>query len=341
MTAWLAYFVNVSHSSAADDVRIAEALGDLPAIAEAYGNGELSRDHLRALTRFATPETDESLAAEAPKFSAAHMYRMAARRRPVSVEEEQEAHRVRGLALRRDSARHLMHLTGRLPMAEGAVVAKALERIIEQSDMTLEEGGTYDQRMADALVELSSTRLAQDGDADRATVAVHVPVTVLAGLDNPAELEDGQAVAAETARRLLCDVRWYVVVDGPDGKPIGIGRATRQVPGWLLRELKRRDLGCIFPGCGRRRWVAAHHIVPWAEGGPTDLDNLALLCGTHHRLVHEGGAELKQGADGLWYFVLRNGRVIATSGPPPLPDEVRRRLTGEDELREPALLDTG
>lgn len=337
MTAWLAYLLNVSHPSAADDVRIARAIGDLPAIADAYSSGELSRDHLRALTRFATAETDASLAAEAGIHSAAHVYRMAARARPVPIEDERAAHDARSLKLHSDG--RLMHLLGRLPVADGARVAKALERIVVQTEP--EKDTALEQRMADALVELSSARLAEDHDSDRATVALHVPASVIAGGDGVAELEDGEIVAAETARRLACDCRWYIVVDGPDGSPIGVGRTTRQVPAWLLRELKRRDLGCVFPGCGRRRWVNAHHIVPWSEGGATDLANLVLLCGTHHRLVHEGGARLSLDVDGRARFALPNGRVVDGTRPPGLRPELRRRLRGQRASRQPALLDTG
>jgi hypothetical protein len=62
------------------------------------------------------------------------------------------------------------------------------------------------------------------------------------------------------------------------------------VPDQLLRVLRHRDgAACRFPGCQHRRWLHAHHLVHWAEGGATDLDNLVLLCHAHHRLIHEGG----------------------------------------------------
>jgi hypothetical protein len=56
----------------------------------------------------------------------------------------------------------------------------------------------------------------------------------------------------------------------------------------LRRALEVRDRGCTFPGCALR-FTDGHHIVHWADGGPTDLDNLVMLCGTHHRFIHEGG----------------------------------------------------
>ncbi|MGH9279721.1 MAG: DUF222 domain-containing protein, partial [Acidimicrobiales bacterium] len=71
MTAWLAYRLAVSHQTAKRWVCTAERLGSLPALAEAFGSGRLSEDQVAALARVATPDTDESLAAEAPGWSAA------------------------------------------------------------------------------------------------------------------------------------------------------------------------------------------------------------------------------------------------------------------------------
>ncbi len=70
---------------------------------------------------------------------------------------------------------------------------------------------------------------------------------------------------------------------------LGAGRRTRLVSRKLRRALERRDRGCRFPGCAATRRLHAHHIVHWADGPPTELDNLMLLCTFHHHTVHEGG----------------------------------------------------
>jgi hypothetical protein len=77
----------------------------------------------------------------------------------------------------------------------------------------------------------------------------------------------------------------------------------------MHRALKRRDRGCRFPGCVNTRFVDGHHIRHWADGGPTRLDNLVLLCRHHHRLLHEGGYYLvKDGAD--FIFCRGDGELI-------------------------------
>lgn len=97
-------------------------------------------------------------------------------------------------------------------------------------------------------------------------------------------------VSAETARRASCDATIVTMVEDALGRPLGIGRQSVKVPRWLRRLLTCRDADtCRFPSCTARRFVDAHHIQHWADGGPTDLDNLVLLCRFHHRLVHEAG----------------------------------------------------
>ncbi|MGE5831117.1 MAG: HNH endonuclease signature motif containing protein, partial [Micromonosporaceae bacterium] len=98
-----------------------------------------------------------------------------------------------------------------------------------------------------------------------------------------------EPICAETARRLACDAGIIPAILGSHGEPLDIGRLTRTVPTGLRRALILRDGGCRFPGCDRPAgWCDAHHLIAWADGGPTSLTNLALLCARHHTMVHEG-----------------------------------------------------
>src|SRR5262249_62373091 len=86
------------------------------------------------------------------------------------------------------------------------------------------------------------------------------------------------------------DAQVIPMVLGSHGELLDVGRSTRVVPVAIRRALIVRDGGCGFPGCDRRPgWTDAHHIVPWASGGPTSLDNLVLLCGHHHDTLHHRG----------------------------------------------------
>jgi hypothetical protein len=108
------------------------------------------------------------------------------------------------------------------------------------------------------------------------------------------EFEDGPSMAAETARRLSCDASIVRLVENADGEPLNVGRKTRTISAPLRRLLIARDKGCRFPGCANSRYVDAHHIEHWANGGETKPSNLVSLCRFHHRVVHEGGFTIQR-----------------------------------------------
>ncbi|PYN70407.1 MAG: hypothetical protein DMD90_01740 [Candidatus Rokuibacteriota bacterium] len=119
---------------------------------------------------------------------------------------------------------------------------------------------------------------------------VHVDAPVLADPDQPGQslLENGARVSAETSRRIACDASRVIMQHRCDGRVVEVGTRTRTIPPAIRRALHHRDRACRFPGCGVR-FGQGHHIRHWANGGPTTLSNLALLCRRHHRAVHEEG----------------------------------------------------
>ncbi len=138
-----------------------------------------------------------------------------------------------------------------------------------------------------------------------------------------AELHPGRGVAHEDARRIACDCTLHrVLLIG--NHPVDHATHGRVVPTRLRRALRRRDIGCCFPGCGRHGRLHAHHIVHWADHGPTILTNLVLLCPYHHRLVHAGGYTVATGhQDSPHLLGLAFRRPDATLVPflaPPLPE---------------------
>ncbi|BCN85876.1 HNH endonuclease signature motif containing protein [Prescottella equi] len=100
-----------------------------------------------------------------------------------------------------------------------------------------------------------------------------------------------------TARRLACDCHLTPIVMD-DGVPLNLGRTSRTVSKKQRRALIARDHGCAFPGCGTPpAHCEGHHVKHWADGGPTDLDNLVLLCRYHHQLLHHSHWGVRIGAD--------------------------------------------
>jgi hypothetical protein len=328
MAAWLCTRLGLRHANASEWVRVAHALESLPECAQAFAEGRLAWDQVRPLTEVATPDQDAYLADAAPGQSAACLEAAARRARQVTRDEVHSQHDGRFLRWWWPGAEGF-RLAGRLSAADGAVVVSALERIAQKD---AEDGGDTESmphasRMADCLLGLASTSLAEDADADRACVVVHVDAATLAGDgDGTAELDGGEPVHAEVARRLACDCRLEVVAEGSNGVPVGVGRARRTIPAWLWRLLKRRDGGrCRFPGCNRTRWLEAHHMVWWSRGGRTDLDNLFCACSHHHKLLHELGWTVSGDPNGELVFRRPDGRVLS-NGPPALRPAVRQDL---------------
>jgi HNH endonuclease/uncharacterized protein DUF222 len=129
-------------------------------------------------------------------------------------------------------------------------------------------------------------------------------------------LDDGVSVPAGTSRRLACDATRVVMRHAGDGSVLDVGRRTRAIPPALRRALQARDRGCRFPGCTVRH-AQGHHLRHWANGGPTSLGNLALLCRRHHRAVHEEGYRVERAPDGDLRFSTSQGWPIPEAPPPP------------------------
>ncbi|OXM45958.1 HNH endonuclease [Amycolatopsis alba DSM 44262] len=202
-------------------------------------------------------------------------------------------------------------LNGLLDDELGARTAAALEAYA--TPRPVDEFGQADlrtkpERQGDAWAELLDLAIAcpdQPGTSGYRTL-VHVTI----GLD---ELKTGLGTAcldsvgtmtARDARMAACDCLMLPVVLSAAGEPLDVGRLRRFVTPGQRRALNIRDGGCAFPGCHRRpKNCHAHHIDHWADGGPTDLRNLVLLCGFHHRLIHHGDWEVRMAPDGLPEFI--------------------------------------
>jgi len=179
---------------------------------------------------------------------------------------------------------------------EGAAVLRAALDPLSAPNPCEENGGRdprpADRRRAEALVEICR-RAAAAGGAAPATTKAQVVVTIdlerLTGAVRGAGLTlDRQVLSPQSVRRLACDASIIPMVLGSQGQPLDVGRTKRLVTPALLAALWARDKGCTYPGCGRPpQWSEAHHVQHWADGGPTALTNLALLCAAHHTWVHQ------------------------------------------------------
>jgi hypothetical protein len=161
----------------------------------------------------------------------------------------------------------VMEADPRLPEQRRAHAFADLVRLAANADDTV-SGGTSTQLVITATLETLQGRLHEHG----------IPC---------ADTETGTPLSAALIRLLACDTNVIPMMLGSNSEPLDVGRSTRTIPVAIRRALVKRDKGCAFPGCERPpRWADGHHIRHWADGGPTCLDNLVLLCGHHHDVIH-------------------------------------------------------
>lgn len=332
---WLNWKCGINLGAAREKVRVAHALKDLPRISEVFRQGEVSYSKVRAMTRVATEKNEDYLLQIARHGTAAHVERLVRNYRKVkrieALERDNERHAVRALDWYFDDDDCLM-LKGRFTPEQGIVIKKVLELIVdedfeEQKDVSAEtsvdeietRSEPISQRRADALVRMAEGYLSKSGavnSGDRYLVHVHTDMETLKadGAGAESEIDEGRNVSAETSRRLSCDAGVVHWLENKEGETLSVGRKTRTIPPAIRRALKRRDKGCRFPGCTCNRFVDAHHIAHWADGGETSVDNLVLLCRRHHRLVHEEGFGVHSKADGQVSFTDPQGHHLPDAG---------------------------
>ncbi len=340
-TQWLHWRCDLSRSAAREKVRVAHALKALPEISAAFSKGTLSYSKVRALTRAATPMNEASLLDFALSTTAARVEERCQQLRnasPGAVEAVNRAHERRSLRVWRDIGRGTLTLSVELPLETGELVCQALDKAVEAGGQQGPEfeGTSWSAQQADALVTMARGYLSGGSEgsasaADAYQVVVHVDGAALTGGEGRSDL------AVESVKRLSCDGSVVPMVDGANGEPLNVGRKQRTVPAALKRALWARDGGCTFPGCTHRRFVDAHHIRHWADGGETSLANTILLCGGHHRLVHEGGYAIRKDHQGRWYFMRPDGRAIPRYGyqPDDMVDEGLDMDTGGASAEAP------
>ncbi|MGB7859375.1 MAG: DUF222 domain-containing protein [Acidimicrobiia bacterium] len=288
LSEWVSVRLRLRTETAAKLVRVARRLDDLPILTSRFCAGQVSLDEVDAISRIATAETEIEVLNEASRLNNAQLDRMARHANPPSADDERTVWERRRLVRQWNLDESELKFHGNLPAVEGALFDRAIDERLDRIGPN-PSTGLFDPmvtRSADALVEIVATT----GDQSSGTPP---QVTVNADFDSlldeesgVTEFSTGALVPNETARMLSCDcVLQSVVTDGV--RVVGIGRNSRNVPGWLRRLVADRDgHQCRFPGCHNRTWLNVHHVVHWSQGGPTDLHNLILLCGSHHRFVH-------------------------------------------------------
>jgi hypothetical protein len=334
VASWLASKFEVAWGIARHHVRMARALEDMPITRRALEEGELSLSAARVLVAAHETDGDAFQRSEAQLVEAARIHstgdlqRVAAYWRQV-VERQQSSSGEEKLRARRRlhaSVTFLGMVRGDFDLdpESGETLLTALRAKLDAESRSRgqDDGRTPAQRRADALIEICRQWLDL---ADRPKVAgerPHVTVTVgaevlLGASVEPSELDHAGPVPSDTARRLACDASVMRIVLSGRSEPLDVGRRTPVVRPSMRRAVMVRDRHCRFPGCDRpHTWCDAHHVVHWADGGPTAVQNLLLLCRRHHRMIHEKDGFRLELLDGKPVFRRPDGSFLEDRAPP-------------------------
>jgi hypothetical protein len=322
---WLKSNGKLSGGAAMERVSMARQLEKLPETAQAFQRGDLGYQHVAILTR-----TAEKVGTGALKKEEASLLQAAQTMDPgrfasvarafefrvdqaAALDEANRAWSRRYLHLS-EPKDGLVHLEGLLDAEGGAVVKTALDALMPAPKH--DDDRTAGQRRADALVDLARRPLAGrklgSTGGQRPHLVITASVETLAGIPGapPATLDGVGPIASEAAQRHACDatVSWLL---GKVEKDQETSHEHRQIPPSIRRALVARDRDCVFNGCHRpANWCDGHHVKWWTRGGETRLENLALVCGRHHRMLHEEGWTIEQ-AGGRWLTTPPAHRVRA------------------------------
>jgi hypothetical protein len=319
---WLAWQCGLAPGAAREHVRVARSLESLPLIRTAFAEGRLSYSKVRALTRIAEPDSEESLLHLALELTASQVERTVRQWRRAEARDADEWSTDEPQAfdfwwddagmltvkIRMSAESGAAFLAGIDSQAERAARRERAQETkaraargepapdedygSEADEITLARERTTARRIhaLTTLAEAAADADRRAGDPPRREVVVHVDAAVLAddAAAGRAYLEGGPALSPAQARRMLCEASVVTMLE-KDREPLAVGRRKRRATGAQRRALLRRDGGCARPGCleSRIEHLHAHHMRHWLFGGRTDVANLVLLCDRDHGLVHD------------------------------------------------------
>jgi len=315
-------------------IRTGRALRRLDVVGAALRSGRITLEHAALLANLANPRVaDVVQGAQSELVDLARVMRFDdwARhcRALVDLADAEGGHRPHRDQRRLHLGRGLdgvLHLSGSLVGAEAATFAHLVESHADQ----LFRRSAADVRAAGELAMPSRAQLRADALVDlvRAGAAAVTPaapaadVTLVIPVDHPA-LRGGEyppnapgaagldGLSPGDVDLLMCDPVVRALVVDPHGVPLDLGRSVRFASRDQRRALAARDGGCVFPGCGApASWTDAHHVIRFADGGLTDLSNLASLCRHHHGVVHRRGWTMSSTAGQRFTFTTPRGLVL-------------------------------
>ncbi|HEV2906923.1 MAG TPA: DUF222 domain-containing protein, partial [Actinomycetota bacterium] len=282
-------------AKAVETLETAKHLEELPSTTEAFQEGRVSETQAKEIASAASmnPSSEQTLLETARTGDVIALRDACRRVRHAAVPDElaryEAIHRSRYL---RSWSDHdgAFRLDAKLTPDAGATVMAALEPHRRNVFEEARHAGRREQPeayLADALVALAHAADSKEASGPKAMVQVRVDHAALIrghrNGDEVCEIDGIGPIPVATARALSSDaILSAVLTKGADVK--AVAHLGRTIPARLRTALQARDTECAVPGCHNRHRLEIDHIEPFAEGGPTSLDNLVRLCRPHHHM---------------------------------------------------------
>jgi hypothetical protein len=321
-----------SRAEQARDEAAARAVGWAPSFGVALQAGEISMDHVVALSRVKNvrqvPVHESALLCQARIQTAEDFVKYLATW-DAARDDEAGVDRTVGLRAKRKVSCYpdrddpgLRNMFASLPFDDAAKVENTLRNIADELfHAGVNDGTTLQQRMADALV-LMADRAAGNADgssSSRPTVVVICGEESLRGRVEDAGLGyllDGTPVPAAELRRIACDANILPSVMNGAGQVLDWGRTHRNANDIQRLALLTMYGGCIIDGCGcPTQLLEIHHLPAWEHGGRSDLETMAPLCKGDHTRGHAERWVFTRGPDGHIVITTPDGTIIPTRRP--------------------------
>ena len=294
---WLGKQTGTSTRKNRTAAELGEAMAKSDELADAVTTGDLSTDQATTAVGAAGGETLDAeivdAIADLPLTdikSTVEDWR--ARTNPDRDTDIADTQRARRWLQLTDQPGGMTRVEGLLDPDSASIVRATLDGIINHSafDGT---NRTRDQRRADALTQLchaASKGQLTGGRSNTKLIAMTPFETIVERAATRGITHVGPTLDPDTVRRLACDAGIHRLITGPGSSILDFGHENRLVSDNLFLALVARDRHCRWPGCTiRATWCDAHHIIHRADHGPTNDDNLVLLCHRHHQLSHQPG----------------------------------------------------
>lgn len=313
---WLSWKCGTTLRTGQEQVRTAAALQELPLLHKAFAQGRVSYSKVRAVSRVADSDTEAELVDIAASKPTSHLERLCAGLAKAAADEDDEPEPPESTGRWRWQDEGTLKVTLTLTAADGARFLAGVTRA-EHARVRTDRGTDIDAWAgAPSDIAAATVVLAERACVELAAPALapHAEVVVERRPDGRARLVDGPALTAVDEDELCCGAGESEQVLDSGGAVLDWGR-TRRAPTVLqTKALSRRQGGCCgVPGCGRRRFLHVHHVRFWSSGGATDLENLVLLCGEHHRLLHRGRLSIEALGRQRFRYLDRDGHELASA----------------------------